>query len=397
MNFDAMTDCLNHFVDDIHIPTVDMQVFHKGNKVYDFRKGKKDGVSDIKITDYYNLYSVSKVITCTAAMQLFEKGKFILTDPLYEYLPEFKDMYVRVDESKDLGSEVSQGVEVKYGEDGENLVKAKNPIRIRDVFNMTAGFDYNTNSSAIQRIRKEKNGEFLTSDIIKALSETPLLFEPGTKWSYSLGHDLLAAFVEKLSGMKFSEYLKQNIFEPLGMDSFTFERTPEIEENMVDQFRYNYDTKYAEKISKECSRFIIGKGYESGGAGLAGTPEDYGKFVNAMSMGGVSKSGERILSECTINLMKCDFLPECARYSYDWTQLVGGYGYGLGVRTHIDKSKSGGLSPLGEFGWGGAAGAYVLIDNENQIAAYYAQHMLNNLEPYVHPRLRNLIYSCIFG
>ena len=79
----------------------------------------------------------------------------------------------------------------------------------------------------------------------------------------------------------------------------------------------------------------------------------------------------------------------------DFEKLRPGYGYGLGVRTHVDKKVSGSLSPVGEFGWGGAAGAYVLIDPDNRVTAYYAEHMLNSQEPYVHPRLRNILYACL--
>jgi len=80
--------------------------------------------------------------------------------------------------------------------------------------------------------------------------------------------------------------------------------------------------------------------------------------------------------------------------SFDWPRFQG-YGYGLGVRTMMDRSVTGSTGPVGEFGWGGAAGAYVLLDPENGVTAYYAQQMLNNQEDYVHPRLRNLIYACL--
>ena len=113
-----------------------------------------------------------------------------------------------------------------------------------------------------------------------------------------------------------------------------------------------------------------------------------------MCRGCTSPHGVRILSTATISLMRQNFLPAGAEKYYNWQQLQG-YGYGLGVRTHIAPARSGGLSPLGEFGWGGAAGAYVMIDPDNRVAAFYGQHMCNNLEPYVHPRLRNTIYGCL--
>ena len=87
-------------------------------------------------------------------------------------------------------------------------------------------------------------------------------------------------------------------------------------------------------------------------------------------------------------------LGETQLHDFNWSQLAG-YGYGLGVRTVIDRAAGGVMSPVGEFGWGGAAGAYVMIDPENRLSVFYAQHMLNNMEPYVHPRIRNIVYGII--
>jgi CubicO group peptidase (beta-lactamase class C family) len=96
----------------------------------------------------------------------------------------------------------------------------------------------------------------------------------------------------------------------------------------------------------------------------------------------------------TIDLMRTNHLDETSLKDFRWTQMSG-YGYGLGVRTMIDKAKGGSLSPVGEFGWAGDAGAYVMIDLDNEVAVFYIQHMLNSQEPFIHPRLRNIVYSCL--
>lgn len=118
------------------------------------------------------------------------------------------------------------------------------------------------------------------------------------------------------------------------------------------------------------------------------------RFARMMTRLGVADNGERILSPGTINLMRTNHLNAVQMQDFDWQQFVG-YGYGLGVRTMVDRTVCGSNGPVGEFGWGGAAGAYVIIDPENRVTAYYAQHMLNNQEPFVHPRLRNLVYACL--
>ena len=92
--------------------------------------------------------------------------------------------------------------------------------------------------------------------------------------------------------------------------------------------------------------------------------------------------------------MRTNHLDESSLKDFNWIQMSG-YGYGLGVRTLIDKAKGGSLSSVGEFGWGGAAGTYAMIDPDNDVALFYAQHMLNNQEPYIHPGIRNIVYSCL--
>lgn len=392
MNFSKLTQFLHHLVDEVYIPSVCMQVYRDGVQVYSHAYGCPEGMPVTPDTTY-NLYSVSKVITCTAALQLLEEGKYLLTDPLYEYFPQFREMYVRCGGGEDVGNRVAQGERILYEDGKTEAVRAKNPIRIRDLFNMTAGFSYNYNAPAFKRILAETGGRFPTLRLADALASEPLEYEPGTRWGYSLAHDMIGALIEKISGIPFGEYLRKNIFEPLDMKSFTFHRDEAVYANMAPQYLYNYETKRPALGTKE-NPMLIGEGFESGGAGLIGSVADYAKFANAMCLGGTSPQGARILSRATIDLMRTNFLTaEMAPY-FNWEQFVG-YGYGLGVRTHVSHAKSGGLSPLGEFGWGGAAGAYVLIDPDNRVAAFYGQHMRNNLEPYVHPRLRNIVYGCL--
>ena len=139
---------------------------------------------------------------------------------------------------------------------------------------------------------------------------------------------------------------------------------------------------------------ILGPDYDSGGAGVLSTCADYAKFAETIANGGISREGYRFLAPRTVDLWRTNALDARQRESYNWSQLAG-YGYGLGVRTHINRAKSGGFSPLGEFGWSGAAGAYILIDPENKVGFFYAHHMLNNQEYFTTPRLRNLLYSCL--
>ena len=207
----------------------------------------------------------------------------------------------------------------------------------------------------------------------------------------SLCHDVLACAVEVISGMRFETYMKKTLFEPLEMHSTAMHLTPALEARLAMQYRNDGD-KGITPIGA-VNGYVLGPGYDSGGAGIVTCVDDYIRFADMMAMGGVAHNGERILSKATIDLMRTNHLSEKQLADFSWIQMSG-YGYGLGVRTVIDRSK-GVLSPVGEFGWGGAAGAYVIIDPEREMSVYFAEHMLNSLEPYIHPRLRNILYASL--
>ncbi len=389
MNFSPLSSFLDHLTEEVGIPTAEIRVHRDGKELFSYGSGSIDPAAPL-----YNMYSMSKPITCAAALSLFEKGKFQLAEPLYEYMPEFREMTV-----KKHFSDSGEGLSVAQGRSAENentdfeVVKAENPILIEHLFTMSAGFNYDTESENIKQKIRDTDGKFPTRMIAKALSEQPLDFEPGAHWQYSLCHDVLAAFVEVVSGKRFSDYVSETIFEPLGMTNSFFHPTEADYSRIAKQYMYDSDTKKTTEIQKT-NYLVLGSEYDSGGAGIISTVDDYIKFADAMANGGTSFDGTRILSRSAVDLMRTNRLTPQQLPDFNWPQLRG-YGYGLGVRTLIDRAYGGSLSPHGEFGWGGAAGSYIMIDPENRISAVYGQHMLNNLEPYVHTRIRNIIYGCI--
>lgn len=374
---------LKKFLDQItqwRIPGADCAIYYENKPVFRYSAGYADVKAKKPITpdQLYNLYSASKVVTCAAALQLFERGKFLMTDPVWEYLPEFKEMYLR-----------------KTAENGvTELIKTHKSIEIRDLFTMSAGLTYDMDTPSIKAVREKTDGRCPTREIVKAIARDSLVFEPGTHWNYSLCHDVLGGLVEVVSGRKFGRYLDENIFQPLEMKDTGFYLTGGKEQRMAAQYSFDDKAKIAKKIPLT-NKYTLGSEYESGGAGLISSVDDYMKFANALCNGGRSHNGERILSGRTIDLMRTNHLNEASLKDFNWLQMAG-YGYGLGVRTMIDRAKGGSLGPVGEFGWGGAAGAYVMVDPDNRLAVFYAQHLLNSQEPYVHPRIRNIVYNCLF-
>lgn len=325
----------------------------------------------------YFLYSASKPVTCAAALTLLERGRFGLADPLDAYLPEFADVSV-----------------AEKHPDGTVTTRApRTRITVRDLFTMSAGLNYNLGAPAIREAVAASGGRAPTREIVRAIAREPLSFDPGTRWQYSLCHDVLAALVEEVSGMRFSEYVRSAVFEPLGMEHSAYHLTEDILPDMAAQYRYNDKTHTAERVTLQ-NGYILGTEYESGGAGMISTAEDYIRFADAMANGGAGANGARILSPAAIDLMRAPALTAAQAESYNWSQLRG-YNYGLGVRTLTDVSAAGSLAPAGEFGWGGAAGALTFFSPETRTAVYYAQHTLCPAEEKVLPQLRNVIFACL--
>ena len=384
MNFEYMKNFMDSLTEWI-IPGNSVVIYKDGKKVFEYSSGYSDLEKKIKKTgeEQLYIYSCSKVATVTAALQLYEQGKFLLSDPLYEYLPEFKKMYVK---------------------DGDRIKAAENPITIRDLFTMTAGLSYATNTPAFEKARKLTDGKMDTRTVIKCLAEEPLLFEPGARWNYSLCHDVLAVLAEVVSGMRFSEYMKKHIFEPLDMNNSYYHAPNDV--IISPQYIYEIqDTKNIVELQQKehttgvvkrayGNELVFGENNDSGGAGIITTVDDYAKFAAALANSGTGLNNNRILSSATVKLMKTNQLNEAQRKTMNWRRLRG-YGYGLGVRTLIDKAESGSNSSIGEIGWGGAAGATIIADTEEKVALFYAHHMLNPQEEYYQPRLRNVLYSCL--
>ena len=368
-------------------------IYYKGKLVYYYTAGYAELETQKPFigSEHVNIYSCSKVTTVTAAAQLLEKGLFLMNDPLYDYIPEYKHMTVR-----DKNGEIRDAVR---------------PIKIGDLFSMTAGFNYNLNAPSIQKAREITGGKCDTLTVIKELAKEPLSFDPGDHWQYSLCHDVLAGLVEVISGKKFRDYVKENVFDPLGMDRSVYHHTDAIVKNMAAQYSFvpngqpsNFDLVEAQKYGKGNDGtfvnvgknvvYVFGDEYDSGGAGITTTLYDYAKLAAALAGGGKGANGERILSASTVELMKVDRLTEAQHKDYNWSALAG-YGYGMGVRTHIDKARSGSIANLGEFGWGGAAGASFFADTELDLGIFYVQHCLNPREEWYQPRLKNVVYSCL--
>ena len=372
MNFENLKKCMDEHVAHEHRPSVDVLVYRNHELLFRYFTGVMDieNGGDIKGDEYYFIYSMTKMITCCCALQLLEQGKYKLDDPVSKYLPEYAKMKITSDSlntanAAKIASGQTAGESIDVTDDGY----AKTTITVRHLFTMTAGLDYNLFDAAIKD--SIADGKTSTRDLVCAMADKTLGFEPGARFRYSLCHDVLGALIEVWSGEKFGDYMRKNVLEPLGMKN-TFFGLPEDILKMPSLYS-RYENQPFTKQKLNCV-YTLSPEYESGGAGLTSTTEDYALFLDMVACGGVGKTGARILKPETVKLWGTNQLS--GKSAEDFDEMRRGYGYGLGVRVHIDPTRSNTISPVGEFGWDGAAGAFSMVDPVNNISLTYFQNVL---------------------
>lgn len=345
---------------ELGVPGCSISIRQDHKEIYRYICGVRDRNTRVPMdgNEYFYIFSCTKPITVAAAMQLMEKGLLSLDTKVADILPEFGDILV---------------------DENGKLVPPREPITVRHLMTMSAGLNYN--------IGKDLTGDretLTTRQMAAQMCRNPLLFHPGDRFKYSICLDVLAAVMEEVSGVRFGEYLRKNIFEPLGIEHTSFNRnvTP-----IAAQYECLNETGEVIDIGDE-HPYLFNDSYESGGAGLVSTLDDYALFADAMACGGVGATGARILTEASIDALRENQIGKFVRNPHFSCATGPGYGYGLGVRTLIDKSQ-GQRSPLGEFGWDGANGAFVIIDPENHLSFSFMQHVRN------WPRLMGEFYAPI--
>lgn len=389
MGFEQLTAYIDSLESAYGIHAADCKITREHEVVYRYMTGHADFAGKVPLSDrhLFRLFSATKLVTMTAVLQLVEAGKLGLYDEVRRYLPEYDRM--RVADQFD-----AEAYPIKWPDADTPCHLAHNTIRIIDLMSMTAGLSYNTGAKELMAVKRESGNQAGTREVVAQIAKLPLVSEPRTRWFYSLGHDVLAAVVEVVSGMRFSEYLKERIFDPLEITDFYFHWDQELEKRFCALYMADGEGRMVPEDGVASGSFKITERYESGGAGLAGSVDAYSTFADALCCRGVGRNGTRILSDEMIGLFSTAYTT--GQMSEDFQRTIKpGYDYGLGVRVLKDASKS--RSPVGEFGWDGAAGAYVLVDPKNHISIFYAQHVMGFPTAYVqiHPKLRDLAYEAM--
>ena len=371
MNFDALTKYLDS-LNTVGVPGCDLAVYRDHEPVYRHTAGHRDaaGTEPVRGDELYWLYSCTKVFTTCASMQLIDRGALSLDDAVSAYLPAFGSLSVK---------------------EGDAVRPARRTMTVRHLMSMQSGLDYDMTTPSAQAELERTKGLATTRQLVEAKARDPLCFEPGTDFLYSLSHDALAVVIEVATGMRFSDYLRANIFEPLGLKNTGFFPSEEEATRLCAQYEFDDAKGAPAPCPTEANSYRFGPNYESGGAGLFSGVADCIAFADTLACGGGG-----LLPREMLQLWSANQLGPKSRATFDeWKRL--GYSYGLGVRTRVT-SEIGGHGPVGEFGWDGAAGAWAMIDPHNHVSAFFGMHVLNYGYIYIviHPTIRSLIYDSIF-
>ena len=374
---------LKEMTDTGYVSGVNCLITHEGKEVYYGESGVRDLESSDKFdrTTIVRLYSMSKPITAVAVYILIDEGKIDLLDPIEKYLPGFAEHYTQ---------------------DGWRKMPTKYSVTIKDLLNMTSGVSYPGDGNPAEArsndlmntiiANMDKATALSTVDIANKMGTHPLAFEPGEKWQYGFSADILGALVEVVSNMSFGDFLKERIFNPLGMLDTDF-YVPEDKQNRLAKV---YDDSGKLKLftypNLGISNDMKNKPkFESGGAGLVSTVDDYTKFC-LMLLNNGELNGVRILSKKAVEKLTSGGITPKQRQAMDWESLQG-YTYGNLLRVLTNLEQFNGLGEIGEYGWDGWLGAYMSNDPVNNISIVLLIQRTNAGTTDYTRKIRNVLYS----
>ncbi len=317
----------------------------------------------------YRIYSMTKPITGMAAMILIDEGKLGLDQPIAELLPAYARMTVQR----------------TYDGSVTDVVPADKPITVRNLLTHTAGLGYGiVQKGPITKLYEERGlvpgqvsrlpipgiGRAVAVDGLDVfadrLAQVPLVLQPGSKWSYSVGLDLMGRVIEVASGMSFDAFLRQRIFEPTGMTSTWFT----VPKSEVGRLTTNYGILNGTPLPLDpaaASIYLDTPPFPMGGAGLVSSPRDYDRFLR-MLLGYGMIDGKRVMGELAVRVGTSNLLPETATTEGTW---IAGQGFGAGGRVSD-----------GSYGWGGAAGTVAFVNYKADLrASLFTQYMPSEAYP----------------
>jgi CubicO group peptidase (beta-lactamase class C family) len=380
----------NAYVEDRRLPGWLATVARGGELVWTAKGGYRDREKNLEVTDdtIWRIYSMTKPITSIAVMMLYEEGLFDLNDDVGQWIDELKEPRVWA------GGTAAKPI----------TVPAIEPVRVHHLLSqmsgLTYGFHYTHPTDEIYRVKGYDFGFAHGADLAQAVHDwcsSPLVFQPGSEWNYSVSVDVLGHLIEIWSGQSFESFLQERVLGPLQMTDTDWY----CPEEKWDRLAMLYVPHGGDSFPFE----ELGKGamhaprIHGGGGGLVSSARDYQRFMT-MLLGGGELDGVRLISSRTLELMTCNHLPEdvdleeIARASFSETEYAG-IGFGLGFSVVIDAVKNKSLVSEGTFSWGGAASTVFWVDPaEDLTVGFYTQLLPSGTYP-IRRELQQLVYQAL--
>jgi CubicO group peptidase (beta-lactamase class C family) len=388
---ERITEHFGHnYVDTGKITGCQITVVRGGHVAYHRSLGQMDREHAVPMADdaIFRIYSMTKPIASVALMQLYERGKFQLLDPVHRYIPEWRTLAV---------GEVQPDGSV-------TTVRPQRPMNMRDVLMHTTGlpgslFVDNPIDEAFAEARRALGREQTLEDVTALLAQHPLKFHPGTHWNYGLSTDIVGRLVEILSGQRFDEYLRRELFEPLGMADTAFYVPEESLSRLAACYQYRPANTPLLMESAFANLVKAPHAYLSGAGGLVSTTHDYVAFCQMLANGG-QLDGRRVLGRKTIELMTANHLPGGATLA---DLAIGGFGeagfegvgFGLGFAVGLGPAATAMAGSAGEYYWGGAASTAFWIDPAEDLFAVFMTQLFPSIAYPFRAQLRALVYQAI--
>ena len=366
---------------------VSCMVIRHGEEQCYYEAGYRDVSAGLKMTrdTIHRLYSMTKPVTAAAVMILLEEGRIDLLDHVSDYLPGFREQYV-----------MERGM----------AVPVTRPMTIQNLLNMTSGLVYLGESNPAEvrseRLIEEIKDKLLTDqalgtvEIANRIGQLPLAFMPGESWQYGLSADVLGAVVEVVSGMRFGEFLAKRIFEPLKMKDTAFYVEKEKRERLAKVYRA---TEAGLIEETEChlgvqNRMELSPSFESGGAGLCSTIDDFAKFTQMLLEHGTYQ-GVRILSSRTVKYMTTAHISPVQQRGMETWESMAGYSYGNLMRIMTAPEEAVYIGSKGEYGWDGWLGTYMMNDPVNDMTLLVMQQKCDSGTTAYTRKMRNVMFAAL--
>lgn len=369
-----MEEVLRSAIDNHELTGANMMVLHQGKELFYHEDGYADldNKMPLKRDTIFRLYSMSKPITAAAAMILVERGIIDLFEPVEHFLPGFKNQQVM---------------------DKQGLVPVNRALNIMDLLSMTSGLLYGGDdetgrqtSAIFDEIEKRMMSDqpMTTVEAINRLGQVPLKFQPGSSWEYGTSADVLGAVIEVASGMRFGEFLEKELFEPIGASSLGF-TIPEADRKRISTVYSGTNLGISDGTNPK-------GGFESGGAGLLGTIDDYKRFATMLLQKGII-DGRQVMKSETVKYMTTRTLNNQQQEAFDSWHALAGHSYGNFMRIVTDPSKCGIFSRKGEYGWDGWLGCYFANFPDEQVTFLLMMQKVDAGTTHLTRKLRNVLLT----